>query len=51
MVTLIRQFDFALPDHLPKIGRRRTGLNIPVVEGEEHNGAQLPLKVTPIKNK
>jgi len=50
LVTLIRQFDFALPDNPPKIRRWRPGLILPVVEGEEHKGAQLPLKVTPLRN-
>ena len=51
MVTLIRQFEFALPDNVPKVRRRRTGFTIPFVEGEEHKGSQLPLKITPVKNK
>jgi hypothetical protein len=50
LVTLIRQFEFALPDDSPKIKRRRPGLVVPVVEGEEHKGAQLPLKITPLGN-
>ena len=50
LVTLIRQFEFALPDDSPKIKRRRPGLVVPVVEGEEHKGAQLPLKIIPLGN-
>jgi len=50
LVTLIRQFEFALPDDSPKIRRRRPGFTVPVIEGEEHKGIQLPLKVTPLKN-
>ena len=51
LVTLIRRFELALPDNAPKVRRRRLGLIIPVVEGEEHKGTQLPLKITPIKSK
>jgi hypothetical protein len=50
LVTLIRQFEFSLPDDGPKVRRRRPGLVIPVVEGEEHKGTQLPLKITPLDN-
>jgi hypothetical protein len=54
LVTLIRQFEFALPDDAPKIESRRRGLGIimpvPVVGGEEHEGARLPLKVIPLKD-
>ena len=51
LVTLIRQFEFALPEDAPKIRRQRPGFVIPVVVGEEHKGPQLPLKVTPLKDK
>jgi hypothetical protein len=50
LVTLIRQFEFALPDDPPKIKRLRPGLVMPVIEGEEHKGTQLPLKITSLKN-
>jgi hypothetical protein len=50
LVTLIRQFKFALPDDGPKIKRQRLALVVPVVEGEEHKGIQLPLKITPLEN-
>ena len=50
LVTLIRQFEFALPDDDPKIRRLRPVLVTPVVEGEEHKGIQLPLKITPLRN-
>ena len=50
LVTLIRQFEFALPDNSPKIRRLRPMLVIPLVEGEEHKGIQLPLKITPLGN-
>ena len=50
VVTLIRQFKFALPDDGPRIRRWRSGLIVPVIVGEEHKGAQLPLKVTRLEN-
>jgi hypothetical protein len=52
LVTLVRQFEFSLPDDTPKIKSWRLGLAmmIPVVDGEEHKGARLPLKITPLKN-
>jgi hypothetical protein len=50
LVTLIRQFEFALPDDSPKVKRQRSGLVVPVVEGEEHKGVQLSLKLTPLGN-
>jgi len=50
LVTLIRQFEFALPDGAPSIRRGRMGLVVPMVTGEEHKGPQLPLKVTPLKD-
>jgi hypothetical protein len=50
LVTLIRQFKFALPDDGPKIKRQRLGLVTPVVEGEEHKGTQLQLKISPLRN-
>jgi len=51
LVTLVRQFEFTLPDNAPKVKMLRTGFVTPVVEGEEHKGLRLPLQVTPIKNK
>jgi hypothetical protein len=50
LVTLIRKFKFALPDDGPKIKMQRLALVVPVVEGEEHKGIQLPLKITPLEN-
>jgi hypothetical protein len=50
LVTLIRQFDFALPDDPPKIRRRGPRLLFAFVVGEEHKGPQLPLKVTPLED-
>ena len=47
LVTLVRQFDFSLPENRREIKKMRLGPTIvPVVAGEEHKGAQLPLKVT-----
>ena len=51
MVTLVRQFDFSLPDDRPEVQKVRSGLIAsglitPVVAGEEHKGPQMPLKVT-----
>ena len=50
-VILVRQFEFALPDGALQVGRWRSVAVNPVVEGEEHKGTQLPLKVTPVKAK
>ena len=50
LVTLIRHFEFALPDNAPEVRRWRPGMLIPVVEGEEHKGPRLPLKVTPLRD-
>jgi hypothetical protein len=50
LVTLIRQFEFALRDDSPEIRRRRPGLVVPIVEGEEQKGIQLPLRITPAEN-
>ena len=47
LVTLVRQFDFSFPENRREIKKMRLGPTIvPVVAGEEHKGAQLPLKVT-----
>jgi len=51
LAVLVRQFEFALPDGAPPVKRWRVNAIIPVVEGEEHEGVQLPLKVTPVKAK
>ena len=51
LVTLVRQFEFALPAGAPQVRRWRSGLVIPIVEGQEHEGVQLPLTVTPVKSK
>lgn len=50
LVTLIRQFEFALPDGAPEVKRWRAGFLVPVVEGHERDGPQLPLKVTLLKD-
>lgn len=50
LVTLLRQFDFSLPDDGPEIKTMGQGLISPVVVGEEHKGPQMPLKVTLLGN-
>ena len=48
LVTLVRQFDFSLPDNGQEVRVVRLGLIRPVVVGEEHKGQQVPLKVTAV---
>jgi len=50
LVTLIRQFDFSLPEDGREIKKMRRGVVFPAVVGEEHKGPQLPLKVTSLRN-
>ena len=50
LVILIQKFEISLADHQPQIKRSRPGLIIPLVLGEEYKGAQLPLKITAIRN-
>ena len=50
LVTLIRQFDFRLPDNGREIKILRPTFLVPVVVGEEHKGPQLPLVVTALGN-
>jgi len=50
LVTLIRQFDFSLPENGQKIKKTRRGGVFPVIVGEEDKGPQLPLKVTILRN-
>ena len=50
LVTLVRKFDISHADHHPQIKRVKTGVLIPLVLGEEYKGAQLPLKITAIRN-
>jgi len=50
LVSLIRQFDFSLPGNGQVMGKVRQGFFFPVIAGEEHKGAQLPLKVTALRN-
>ena len=49
MVTLIRKFDISPADHHPQIRRAKSGASAPIVLGEEYKGAQLPLKITAIR--
>ena len=47
LVTLVRQFDFSLPNDGREVRKMRPpGLVVPVVAGQEHEGPQLWLKVT-----
>lgn len=46
LVTLVRRFDFSLPENGQKIVPLKTGTITPHVVGEEHKGPQMPLKVT-----
>lgn len=50
LVTLVKQFDFSLPDNGQEVKTRRVGVITPVVVGEEHKGPQMPLKVTVLGN-
>jgi len=50
LVTLVRKYDFSLPDNGQEIRTLRPGLVLPVVVGEEHKGPQLPLKITALMN-
>ena len=50
LVTLVRQFDFYLPDNGQEICTLRPGFLVPVVVGEEHKGPQLPLMVATLRN-
>jgi hypothetical protein len=46
LVTLVRQFEFSLPDNGQEVTMMRGGLTTPLVVGEEDKGPQLSLKVT-----
>jgi len=50
LVTLIRRYNFSLPDNGQEITALRTGLAVPAVAGEEDKGPQLPLKITALMN-
>jgi len=50
IVTLVRQFAFSLADGNPSIRRRRPGMLVPMVAGEEEKGVQLPIKITGVIN-
>jgi hypothetical protein len=50
LVTLIRQFDFSLPDNGQEPKWMKSEIITPVVVGEEDKGPQLPLKVTTLRN-
>ncbi|KAF4618312.1 hypothetical protein D9613_011704 [Agrocybe pediades] len=44
----VRHFEFKIPSHITRIKREASLAMIPVVEGEEEKGHQLPLVVTSI---
>jgi hypothetical protein len=50
LVTLVRQFDFFLPENGQEIKTIRVGLITPLVAGEEQKGPQIPLKVAFLRN-
>ena len=50
LVTLVRQFDFSLPENGQKVKKMGPGFVTPLVVGEEHKGPQMPLKVTVLEN-
>jgi hypothetical protein len=50
LVTLIKQFDFSAPDNGQDVRKMQAGILTPVVAGEEEKGAQLPLKVTALRD-
>lgn len=50
LVTLVRHFDFSLPDNGQEVKAVKMGIIAPVVVGEEHKGPQMPLKVTILGN-
>ena len=51
LVTLVRQFDFSLPNDGREVRLMRPpGIIAPVVLGQEKKGPQLWLKVTALKN-
>ena len=49
LVTLVREFDFSIPEGR-NIRTARPGLLVPTVIGEEDKGPQLPLKITPVRD-
>lgn len=50
LVTLVRQFDFSLPDDGREVWKLRTGIITPVVVGEEDKGPHLWLKVAALRS-
>ena len=49
LVTLVREFDFSIPEGR-NIRTARPGILVPIVIGEEDKGPQLPLKITPVRD-
>lgn len=50
LVTLVRQFDFSIPENGQEVRKVGSGTIMPVVVGEEHKGPQMPLNVTILGN-
>lgn len=50
LVTLVRHFDFSLPENGQKIRLMRSSTITPLVVGEEDKGLQMPLMVTVLGN-
>jgi len=50
LVTLVRHFEFSLPDNGRKVWKLRPGIITPVVVGEEDKGPQLWLKVAALRD-
>jgi hypothetical protein len=48
LVTLVRQFDFSVPENGMTIKKLKIPAVSPIVVGEEHKGPQMPLKTTVI---
>jgi hypothetical protein len=45
LAELISTFEFSLPDQHVDIQRMAIGVMTPMIKGELHKGAQMPLKV------
>jgi len=50
LVTLVRKFEFSIPDNGQEIRKLRRIVAYPVVAGEEHKGPQMPLKITALED-
>jgi len=50
LITLVRHFDYSLPENGQEMLLVRSETITPLVAGEEHKGPQMPIKVTVIGN-